>query len=192
MRSERELWDKKYREGSHPGVEPDEFLIEADRRFVAPAFPNSGRVLDVAGGMGRHALYYARKGWQATLIDISKLAVQRAIDLAEREKLSLTSYVADLDQFSWVKLREQFDVVLVFFYLQRQLFPALEDLLRSRGLLIYKTHLKSPTNSESAPSNPKHVLEPGELPRAFTEMEVLHYQECLSERSTAELAARKR
>ena len=192
MESEREKWNRKFAEGSHPAGEPDPFLIESNERYVVPAFPNGGRVLDVAGGLGRHALYYARKGWQATLIDISEVAAQRVTEIAEQEKLSLTIYTADLDAFRWRKWHEQFDLVLVFFYLQRQLFPALADLLRNGGLLIYKTHLHSETNSNSAPSNPLHVLEPGELQRAFAEMGLLYYREHLTERSTAELVARKK
>ena len=179
-------------EGSHPPPQPDSFLIEADKRFVAPTFPRSGRVLDVAGGLGRHALYYARKGWQATLIDISEVAAQKVTEIAERDKLSLTIHTADLDEFRLRQWQEQFDLVLVFFYLQRQLFPALLDLLRAGGLLIYKTHLRSETNSSAAPTNPVHVLEAGELPQAFSQMEILHYRERLTERSTAELVARKK
>ena len=192
MQREREKWNRKFAEGSHPPPAPDSFLIEADKRFVAPAFPDGGRVLDVAGGLGRHALFYSHKGWQATLIDISEVAAQKLAEIAEREKLSLTIYTADLDEFSLQKWQQQFDLVLVFFYLQRQLFPALMDLLRAGGLLIYKTHLRSETNSSSAPSNPLHVLEPDELPRVFAQMEILDYRERLTERSTAELVARKK
>jgi SAM-dependent methyltransferase len=192
VQRERELWNRRFSEGTHPPAEPDPFLIEAHERYVAPAFPNGGRVLDIAGGLGRHALFYARKGWQATLIDISEVAAQSVTEITEQEKLSLTIYTADLDEFRWREWSGQFDLVLVFFYLQRQLFPALMNLLRSGGLLIYKTHLRSETNSNSAPSNPLHVLEPGELQRAFAEMQILHHREQLSKRSTAELVARKK
>lgn len=192
MQSEHELWNRKFSEGSHPPLEPDPFLMAADERHVTTAFPRGGRVLDVAGGLGRHALFYARKGWQTTLIDISEVAAQKVTEIAEREKLSLTIFSADLDEFRLKQWEGQFDLLLVFFYLQRQLFPALMDLLRSGGLLVYKTHLRSESNSSSAPSNPLHVLEPGELPRAFARLEVLHYRERLSERSTAELVARKK
>src|SRR5262249_53783966 len=144
------------------------------------------------GGLGRHALYYARKGWSTTAIDISKIACEKLRAAAESERFSITIYTGDLDTFRFGAWNGQFDVVLVFFYLLRQLFPALPELLRPGGLLVYKTHLRSPTNSESAPSNPDHVLEPGELPRAFAEMEILHYAEQPIQRSTAELVARKR
>jgi len=192
VESEREKWNRKFSEGSPPAVEPDSFLIEANAHYVAPAFSNGGRVLDIAGGLGRHALFYARKGWQATLIDISEVATQRVAEISEKQKLSLTIYTADLDEFRWKQWREQFDLLLVFFYLQRQLFPALIDLLHPGGLLVYKTHLRSETNSSSAASSPQHVLEPGELQRAFAVMDILHYRERLNERSTAELVARKK
>jgi 2-polyprenyl-3-methyl-5-hydroxy-6-metoxy-1,4-benzoquinol methylase len=192
MKEERELWERKYREGSHSQKDPDSFLLQVDQTFVQPAFPHGGRVLDVAGGIGRHALFYARRGWQATMIDISETATANLKQVAEGEKLSIAIYTADLDEFRLTGWKEQFDLVLVFFYLQRKLFPALEGLLRRGGLLIYKTHLRSRTNSKTAPSHPLHVLEPGELMKTFATMEILHYRERLSARSTAELVARKR
>ena len=38
-----------------------------------------GRSLDVAGGEGRTALWLAYRGWEATVTDISAVALQRAV-----------------------------------------------------------------------------------------------------------------
>ena len=69
---QRERWNEKYRTSPESWVEPDAFLPWAFRKFIQPAFPNAGRVLDVAGGAGRHALWLAQQGWDVTLIDISE------------------------------------------------------------------------------------------------------------------------
>ena len=46
-----------------------------------------GRVLDVAGGEGRNALWLAERGWDATIADFSEVALHRALELwARREK----------------------------------------------------------------------------------------------------------
>ena len=51
---ERTLWNKKYSEGSHASLEPDPFLLSAWSEFLKDIVP--GKALDVAGGVGRHAL----------------------------------------------------------------------------------------------------------------------------------------
>lgn len=45
----------------------------------------AGRALDVAGGEGRNALWLAERGWDATVVDFSEVALSRALRLwAER------------------------------------------------------------------------------------------------------------
>ena len=190
MKSERELWNAKFREGSHSSLEPDPFLVWANEKFIAPAFPRPRRLIDVAGGVGRHAIYLARKGWDVTVLDISESGLKLAEQRAAEERLMVTLVETDLDEFHLNKSSAQFDVVLVFFYLQRELFPALERLLRPGGLLIYKTHLHSATNTRG-PTHPAHLLERGELRNAFPMLEVLYFRESIDQRSTVELVARK-
>jgi hypothetical protein len=69
--------------------------------------------------------------------------------------------------------------VIVFFFLQRELFPALMRALAPHGLLIYKTYTSEhPRLSEGkGPTHPMHLLAPNELLRAFSEMWILHYRE---------------
>ncbi len=56
-------WDCRYSEGSHHSLTPDPFLVSAYEQFVAPNVKYVGRALDIAGGVGRHALYLAERGW---------------------------------------------------------------------------------------------------------------------------------
>jgi SAM-dependent methyltransferase len=191
MESERELWNAKYREGSHSSLKPDPFLVWADAHFIRPAFPNPGRLMDVAGGVARHAIYFAREGWAVTVLDISEAGLKCAEHAAAAERLTITLIEADLQNFHLGKWAGQFDVVLVFFYLQRELFPAIERMLRPNGFLIYKTYLQRATNT-GGPSHPMHLLKPCELKSAFATLEVLHFRENIGERSTAELVARRR
>jgi 2-polyprenyl-3-methyl-5-hydroxy-6-metoxy-1,4-benzoquinol methylase len=170
---------------------PDPFLIWADAKFIGPAFPQGGNVIDVAGGVGRHAIYFARKRWNATLLDISEAGLRFAEQIASKERLTITLVEADLDEFHLKRWKRQFDLVLVFFYLQRELFPALEQLPRPGGFLIYKTYLHSETN-RGGPTHPLHLLQRGELQTALPALEVLHFRENISERSTAELVARRK
>jgi hypothetical protein len=86
---------------------------------------------------------------------------------------------------------EQYDLVLVFFYLQRELFPAIFAALRPGGWLIYKTYTTRQRQLGGGPQNPDYLLKPGELQHAFQSMNVLRYQEQVASIATAELVARK-
>jgi tellurite methyltransferase len=186
--SERELWNAKYQAGSHTSLKPDPFLLQADEDYVRPLLPSRGTVLDIAGGVGRHALFYAKRGWKATLLDVSEVAIALAQKNARRRKLAIETIAADLNGYDLWELPQRFDLLLVFFYLDRTLFPALVDMLKPGGLLIYKTYLQG---TVKGPTHPLHLLEPNELLRAFPGLRVLHDRETVGESRTAEFVGRK-
>jgi tellurite methyltransferase len=193
MKNEREMWDKKYAEGSHASLRPDPFLREAFSSFVHPLFPRGGSALDVAGGVGRHALYLARRGWQVTLTDISEIGLAKAESAARRLRLAkrIRSVAADMKEFDGRRWRGEFDLVVVFFYLYRPLFPALMRWLRPGGLLIYKTYTVEQRRFSGGPTHPLHLLRRNELLRAVRGLRILHYRETVEQRGLAELVARR-
>jgi SAM-dependent methyltransferase len=50
---------------------------------VAGSLP-PGRVIDLAAGEGRNALWLAERGWTATAVDFSSVAIERARQLADQ------------------------------------------------------------------------------------------------------------
>jgi 2-polyprenyl-3-methyl-5-hydroxy-6-metoxy-1,4-benzoquinol methylase len=187
---EKTLWDKKYNERSHSSLEPDPFLVSAYHEFLAGQPP--GTALDVAGGIGRHAIWLAQHSWRVKLLDISEIGIQQAQENAKRTGTadSISAQICDLNTMQDLG-REQYDLVLVFFFLQRELFPALISALKPGGFLIYKTYTTEQKNFAGGPSHPMFLLEPNELLRAFSSLRVLHYHETISQKGVAELVARK-
>ncbi|MFL6311603.1 MAG: class I SAM-dependent methyltransferase [Terriglobales bacterium] len=191
---EKSSWNKKYGEGSHGSLEPDPFLVSAYDEFLFGTTP--GLALDVAGGVGRHAIWLAQQGWRTRLIDISDVGIGLAEKNASRalgpvaKEFLITSEVADLDSVQDFG-REQYDLVLVFFFLQRKLFPALAAALKPGGHLIYKTYTTEQKNFVGGPSHAMFLLEPNELLHAFSSLRVLHYHETVQGKGVAELVARK-
>lgn len=173
MQTEREKWNAKYQESQEGWLEPDPYLIEVYNKFVAPRFPAKGRALDLAGGMGRHAIWLARQGWQTTLIDISRVALDTARKRSSGEKLALEFIETDLD--SYTLPRSAFDLVLVFNFLQRSMFNSLRESVRPGGVLIYKTRMQ-PRNDDEGPEIDGYLLGPDELPRIFSGFQVLDYR----------------
>jgi tellurite methyltransferase len=191
---EKTLWDRKYRDKSHSSLEPDPLLVSAHAEFLSDRPP--GSALDVAGGVGRHALWLAQRGWRVTLLDISEAGVAQARENAQKlGKGLITAEVVDLNTTQDLG-REQYDLVLVIRYLQRQLFPALIAALKPGGHLIYKTY----TTHHQAfgggrlgnePNNPAFLLQPNELLHTFASLRVLHYHETTRNQGVAELVAQK-
>jgi tellurite methyltransferase len=222
--SDRERWNRKHREsqsgsGEHVLSAPDPLLEEAFAKYVLPLFPNGGTALDLAGGSGRHAIWLAKRGWDVTLIDVSDVGVEQARQNAGPLASSIRFVVDDLTRFRASQTRlsgagfsqtkfdqTMFDLVIVFYYLERQIFPEILSAVRPGGLLIYKTHMRpsssdvpsdvpsdsSPqTNLTQRPKNPAYLLAPGELLRLVPGMRIMHYREDLASRPTAELVAEK-
>ena len=148
--------------------------------------------MDVAGGVGRHAIWLAQQGWRVKLVDISEVGVQQAEENAKRTGTasSIVTEVRDLNSERDIG-REQYDLVVVFFFLQRELFPALAAAIEPGGHLIYKTYTTEQPRLAGGPSHPVFLLQPNELLHAFTSLRILHYHETIQEKGVAELVARK-
>ncbi len=187
---EKASWNQKYSEGSHGSLEPDPFLVSAYDEFLFGTTP--GLALDVAGGVGRHSIWLAQRGWRVKLLDISEVGIRQAEENAKRTGTA-SSIAAEISNLNTAQDlgREQYDLVVVFFFLQRQLFPALFDAIKPGGILIYKTYTTEQKNFSGGPSHPMFLLEPNELLRAFSALRVLRYHETIQEKGVAELVARK-
>lgn len=187
---EKASWNKKYSEGSHGSLDPDPFLVSAYDEFLFDTTP--GLALDVAGGVGRHAIWLAQRDWRVKLLDISEIGIKQAEENAKRAGTSRSIFaeICDLNAIHDLG-RELYDLVIVFFFLQRELFPALLAALKPGGTLIYKTYTTEQKAFGSGPSHPMFLLEPNELLRAFSSLRILYYHETVQEKGLAELVARK-
>src|SRR5512138_852827 len=92
----RAEWDRRYSEETTRWREPDPSLVNLYEDFLKPAFPKGGRVLDVAGGMGRHGLWLAEHGWQVTVWDYSTVALRNMAEIAKEKKVSVESANVDI------------------------------------------------------------------------------------------------
>lgn len=186
-RQESAEWDERFRAGDHAGAEADPFLAQIEE--YAELFPPGRQALDLGCGAGRNAVYLAERGWDVTACDISLEGLRKAQALARERGTRLTLFCQDL---ATVELPvERFDLILCFFYLQRELFPQIKGALRSNGLLVYKTYTTDQLRFPGRPSHPAHMLRPQELLEAFREFRVLAYQEAVHGRGVAQLLAQK-
>jgi SAM-dependent methyltransferase len=167
---DRNRWDARYRSARQtPLPDPDPLLFQ----FTPPpsTFSGEARALDLAGGFGQNALWLAEQGYSVDLLDISREALRRAQQAASERKLRRVNFLqVDLDETA---LRsEAYDLVCVFRFLNRDLFPRIRECVRRGGRILYQTYTVGAL--EKLPDmNPAYVLEPGELAGVFADWEIL-------------------
>ena len=161
-------WDARYREDDRYARfgHPRDFLVEN-----LPRLPAGGLALDAAMGLGANAGYLIEHGWQVIGVDISGVAVRDA----HRRYPSLMAVQADLTHFNLPPAR--FDLIMNFYYLQRDLWPKYLLALKLDGWLMIET-LTQEMLSIQPDIDPNYLLSPGELLEAFSgKLEIVDYRE---------------
>jgi SAM-dependent methyltransferase len=133
---QRTLWDLKYRQGLPSLTRPDPFFVSAYERFVEPSFPNAGLALDLAGGLGRHALWLATRKWRVSVVDISEVAIGKLRQAADQLNVDTCLFAQDVAEFNFEAAR--FDLIILFYHLDRSLFPKIVAALSPGGLFVCK------------------------------------------------------
>lgn len=158
-RDDRLRWEARYREGAAAlaAAAPSPFL-------AAHAHLLRGRVLDVAAGAGRNALFLARRGCLVHAVDIAFAGLEAAASVARRDGLPLHCLQADLESLPLPD--DHYDAVVNIRFLHRPLLPLLRRTVRPGGIVVFETFLADQA-AAGHPRNPAFLLERGELARAF-------------------------
>ena len=133
---------------------------------------NSGDMLDLACGSGRHMQWFKQQRFQTTGVDRDPQALLLASQHGDVVQ-------ADLENAPWPLMSggqvRQFDVVVVTNYLWRALFPVLLQSLAPGGLLLYETFALGHENV-GRPARPDFLLRPGELLQVCQDLHVIAYE----------------
>jgi SAM-dependent methyltransferase len=127
--STAEHWDRRHR-SRPPRTTPASFVVEASHWFEP-----GGRVLDVAGGTGRNAMWLARHGFDLTLVDVSGVAVEMVRQRARESGVSLAALVSDVEDEGLPV--GPWDAIVIHHFFHRPLLQATPDLLASGGILAF-------------------------------------------------------
>lgn len=188
MDNDRQRWNGRYAsEDCLLGENPSRFLAERieELKRLCPG----RRALDIACGEGRNSIFLARHGFAVTGLDISIMGIEKARRWAEREGLTAEFRLADLETYSF---DVQFDLIINFNFLLRDLIPREVAALVPGGVLVFDTILESP--NAPVPHRKEFLLQPGELERLFAQLPgtILHYVEFPDDTTpTAKLIFRK-
>lgn len=156
-------WEKMYRSGERGGEDEPTILLVETAEHRAP-----GAAADLACGTGRNALYLASLGWNVTGIDGSAKAIALLKERSQLLALPVQTQIADLTSDDFTLPTDSFDLVLIAYYLQRDLLPKAKAATRPGGVLISIAHIPEPNEAWSS----KRAA-PGELRELFNDWKVL-------------------
>jgi SAM-dependent methyltransferase len=143
------------------------------RRFV-PLIRESGRVLDLAAGNGRHTRLLLNMGLSVTAVDRDIVPLRgfkgsrcdvRAIDLETGDADDVVTQIGG-----------SYDGIVVTNYLHRPLLRPLAAALAPAGVLLYET-LMAGNERFGRPRNPEFLLRPGELLDAFSALTIVAFEQ---------------
>jgi SAM-dependent methyltransferase len=157
---------------------PSEWLAGNSDLLPRPARDGdaSPYALDLASGRGRNAFWLAEAGFDVDAIDHDERALAELEAAARARSLSVSTERMDLEQPGVSLGTARYGLIVVFRYLHRPLFPAILQALRPGGVLVYETFTTAQA-ARGRPTNPAFLLEPGELPRLVSPLEILRRHE---------------
>ncbi len=183
---DRGQWDRLFEKSGYLfGTEPAEIVKESLH------FLPKGKVLDIAMGEGRNAVFMAKKGFIVDGVDYSQVAIQKAKRLAKIGQVQINTINADLNHY--VIKPEAYEVILNIQYLQKSLVAQIKRGLKKRGVVVYENYTVDHLSNPEGKSVPREwVLEKGELRALFSDFEILVYRETNNgKEAVASLIARK-
>jgi tellurite methyltransferase len=167
-------WDQKYQEEMASLTRPDPFFLSAYKQFIENWFPKAGLVLDLAGGLGRHALWLASRGWRVSVVDISEVAINRLRQTALQ--LNLTVELVALAATEYEFEPAKFDLIVLFYHLDRGLCEKIMSALKPGGFLICKTSLQWDSDQRSTSVSLKPLAR-NEILSLVPDLTVIYHRE---------------
>lgn len=150
----KEFWDKRYSEVDWVyGLEPNVYVKE-QLDLITP-----GRVLFMAEGEGRNAIYASQQGWDVHAIDQSVVGQKKALKRAELLGVKIDYQIGDIQEYH-LSDTAPFDVIVLCFIhvpssVRRNFHRSLTHLLVNGGKIILECY--TPTQLDYGTGGPKNL-----------------------------------
>ncbi len=148
--------------------------LKTDANSFGTNFLGAGRVLDVACGEGRNALWLCEQGWQVTAFDYSSVAIDKARTRSTELGLAIDWQVAD----ATTDIQGEYDLIL-FIYLHlpaeqtKKSLALASDALAPGGTLLLIGHdARNIKEGIGGPQDPSILFGPNELRRMLPRLTI--------------------
>lgn len=141
------MWDQRYKTDEYIyGTEPNDFLRETTHHLP------KGRVLCIAEGEGRNAVYLSKLGYEVTAVDASIEGLHKARRLAAKHNVEVEIIHADLADYNLGKC--QWDAIVSIFCplpstLRKAVYANIPISLRSGGVFLLEAYTPAQVNNDT-------------------------------------------
>ena len=172
------MWDERYSTENYAyGTKANDFLVSMIDRLP------TGKILCLAEGEGRNAVWLAEQGNEVTAVDASQVGLQKANRLAEARGVKITTVHADLADYDIGK--QQWDAIISIFChlpaaLRQELHRRCIAGLRDDGMILLEAY--TPLQLEYNTGGPpvaEMMMDADSLRSELEGLEFLHLQECV-------------
>ena len=132
------MWDERYSTEDYAyGTKPNQFLEENFNHIP------KGRVLSIAEGEGRNAVFLAKQGYSVTAVDASLVGLNKARKLAEENGVVVEFIHADLAEYDLGE--NKWDGIVSIFCplpssIRKQLHKKVEAALKRNGVFLLEAY----------------------------------------------------
>lgn len=171
------MWDERYSaEGYSYGTEPNGFLVA--KASLLPM----GRILCLAEGEGRNAVWLAGQGYEATAVDASAVGLHKAQRLAAERGVRIATVHADLARFA-IEPGAWDGIVSIFCHLPAPLRAAVHRQcatgLRPGGVMLLEAYTPAQVGrGTGGPPSPEAMMDAETLRLELAGLEILELAEC--------------
>lgn len=175
--SASEFWNTRYQTDDYIfGTEANDFI-----KAVTPKAEAGQTAYAPADGEGRNGAYLASIGYQVTSIDVSDLAVAKAVSLAQKTGVIVNAHIGDA--LSPGLADQQFDLVIVCFMHfmpedHEKFMDVNKRLVKPGGLFIMEGYtIDQIALSSGGPKKPEMMMSDAGLRKTFADFDILLLQE---------------
>ncbi|MCB0442639.1 MAG: class I SAM-dependent methyltransferase [Flavobacterium sp.] len=163
----KQFWNERYAEKEFVyGKEPNQFLKENLHQLP------TGKILFVAEGEGRNAVFAAQNGCIVFAFDYSESAKNKAIMLAKEQNVELDYLVSDVMELPFEP--ESFDAIVFIFAhfpseIRKQAHQKLVSFLKPNGKILFEAFEKNQLQFTSGgPKEPAMLFSEDEVKDEFS------------------------
>ena len=172
------MWNERYSSESYAyGTTANDFLVSMIDRLP------SGKILCLAEGEGRNAVWLAQQSNEVTAVDASDIGLQKANRLAKERGVEITTVHADLADYDIGEQR--WDAIISIFChlppdLRRDVHRRCVEGLRDDGMILLEAY--TPLQLEYRTGGPpvaEMMMDASSLRSELKGLRFLHLQECV-------------
>ena len=151
------MWDERYSTEEYAyGTKPNEFLEENVNHIP------KGKVLSLAEGEGRNAIFLAKQGYAVTAVDASIVGLNKARKLAEENGVVVEFIHADLADYDLGE--NKWDGIVSIFCplpssLRKQLYKKVEAGLKRNGVFLLEAYTPDQLKHGTGGGNSADVMQ---------------------------------